>query len=212
MSYTYLLLSTGVFWRKAPYLFLLSVILFAGTYSLQAQELRNVIPPSPVSSEFEKYTSQKVSLSNGLPDINIDLYRIEVDGVTIPISLSYHASGIKFFQNSGEVGVGWVLNPGYRISRTIYGLPDERYVMPSMSDINTNVFGVRTPLERDRYLSNFCQSKQGERFMDGPFDSYDGQYDIFNYNLDNESGNFLITDRNAKTISFLTTSNRKKVV
>ncbi|NSL85318.1 RHS repeat protein [Chitinophaga sp. Mgbs1] len=173
--------------------------------------MRSVIPPAPVSSEFEKYISQKVSLANGLPEINIDLYKIEVEGVTIPIRLSYHPSGIKYFQHSGEVGVGWVLNPGYRISRTIYGLPDERYRMPSMNEINTNAFGIKTKLERDRYLSNFCVSTQGERFLDGPHDFNDGQYDIFSYNLDNENGNFLITDRDQKQVSFLTTSNKKKI-
>src|SRR5688572_200749 len=74
-----------------------------------------VIPPSPVTHEYEKYINYNVSMYNGLPEISIPLYNIELKGLTIPVNLTYHASGVKFEQYSGEVGVGWTLNPGYRI-------------------------------------------------------------------------------------------------
>jgi|GEM_PF-844550 len=191
-------------------LFSLVLSMFFTTY-IRAQELRKMIPPSPVSSEFEKYSSHTVSLVNGLPDINIDLYKISVGGVELPLSLSYHASGIKFNQNTGEVGVGWVLNPGQRISRTIYGLPDDKYPMPSIEEINNKMSFAPTKLDRDRYLSNFCVSKDGERFMDGPFDHIDGEYDIFNFSLADQSGYFVISNRNQKQVTMLDNADQIKL-
>lgn len=100
----------------------------------QSNQLNTVIPPSPRSTEFEKFINYKVSLYNGLPEININFYNIQLDGVNIPIGISYHASGIKYGQISGDVGLGWNLNPGYRVSRTVHGRLDEAYTMPDMNN------------------------------------------------------------------------------
>ena len=106
-------------------------LLFFLSWQAFAQGDKSVIPPSPQSGEFEKYINYNVSMYNGVPDISIPLYTIHLKGLDIPINLSYHASGIKYRQTNGDVGVGWTLNPGYRISRTIYGLPDEKHEMPA---------------------------------------------------------------------------------
>lgn len=158
-----------------------------------------VIPPSPVTREFDKYIKYNVSLYNGLPEITIPLYEIKLKALTIPIALSYHASGIKYRQNSGEVGVGWVLNPKYRISKTIYGKDDYNSSMPSPVIDPYSAFNNMS--DRDKYLSGFFQNHQF--FMPQSNVSYDGEYDIFNYSLQGNSGTFIQTNRQTAQFEFL---------
>ena len=87
-----------------------------------------VIPPSPQSAIYRKYLDHAIDESTGIPDISIPLFEIRLKELTIPVTLSYHASGVKAFQYDGDVGAGWSINVGgYKVMRTIYGLEDERY-------------------------------------------------------------------------------------
>lgn len=158
--------------------------------------LRSVVPPSPTTREFEKYTKNPVSLYNGMAEVNIPLYTIEVGGVQIPLSLSYHASGIKNSQLSGEVGLGWFLNPGYRVSRTIYGRKDDAFDMPPIPDFGT----FASPRLRDEYLTTIAGSNTSGVVPapSGVYTKIDSEYDIFNYSLLNTSGAFIISDRTNK--------------
>jgi YD repeat-containing protein len=83
-----------------------------------------VIPPSPNASAFAKYGNIPVSTYTGLPNISIPIYEIKVRDITVPISLSYHASGIRVGDESSRVGLGWVLNAGGMISRNILNRDD----------------------------------------------------------------------------------------
>lgn len=154
-----------------------------------------VIPPSPITREFDKYIKYNVSMNNGLPDINIPLYEIVVKGLTIPINLSYHASGIKHRQNSGEVGVGWVINPRYRVSKTVYGLEDG--YRPEVILDPSSAFG--TAKARDMYLTNFFYGSYYAGLPTASF-SYDGEYDIYNYSMGSGSGTFI--EKNVQTHEF----------
>ncbi len=89
------------------------------------EALRTVIPPSPNASAIAKYIEWPVSLYTGLPNIDIPIYEIKGKKVSVPISLSYHSGGNKVSEISSWVGLGWSLNAGGIISRSIRGLPDE---------------------------------------------------------------------------------------
>jgi hypothetical protein len=45
--------------------------------------------------------------------------------VSVPLSLSYHASGFRPDQHPGWVGSGWNLNAGGAITRIVKDLPDD---------------------------------------------------------------------------------------
>lgn len=171
------------------------------------QNNQSVIPPSPVSREFAKYITQEVALYNGTPEINIPLYTIQLKGLAIPISLSYHASGIKFGQIDGDVGVGWILNSGYRVSRTVYGYADETQSMPPdmLTTINT-LEANGDIVARDGFLSKFVP------WVDLDFGSsyngfLDGEFDRFVFSTPSTSGEFIITDRANRTVSTIEESN-----
>lgn len=90
-------------------------------------DMPQVVPVSPAVSEMEKYQSYPVSHCTGIPDITIPLYEIVAGEVTIPVTLSYHSSGLKPKEKSGVAGTGWMLNLEPSISRQINGSPDEKY-------------------------------------------------------------------------------------
>ena len=89
------------------------------------QQLLSVVPPSPTVASLGKYGDIPVSLYTGIPSINIPLYEIKDGSLSLPVSLSYHAGGIKVEEVASSVGLGWSLNAGGIVGRSVRGLPDE---------------------------------------------------------------------------------------
>lgn len=75
-------------------------------------KLQNYHPASPSAFEFLKYSEMPVSEYTGIPNISVPLYEIKEDGLSIPVTLAYHAGGIRLNQESSWVGLGWDLNFG----------------------------------------------------------------------------------------------------
>lgn len=171
-----------------------------------------VIPPSPQAQIFDRYLNHTIQESSGLPDINIPLYEIRLKEITIPITLSYNASGIKHGQFDGEVGAGWSINStGYRISRTINGRPDEKFDFYQEKDFKEYVLGNKSVYELNAYLArlNFDTRGSGDGFevlTNGGFgwdDRIEGEYDIFSYTLPTTQGRFILSDRKSKSFTNL---------
>ncbi len=85
---------------------------------------KNPIPESPNAASLGIFGVIPVSHYTGIPNISIPIYEINLDGKVFPISLSYHASGIRVSQEAGWVGLGWALNAGGMITRQVQGSPD----------------------------------------------------------------------------------------
>lgn len=85
-----------------------------------------VVSPSPSSSSAARYSEVPVDLSTGVPQISLPLYTIESAKLSYPISMSYHASGIKVNDIAGPLGTGWTLNAGGIINRIMRNRPDEQ--------------------------------------------------------------------------------------
>lgn len=79
------------------------------------------IPPSPNSYSLGKYGDIPVNQYSGVPDITIPIWNIRENDLSVDISLSYHASGIKVDEISSWVGLGWSLNAGGVIVRKVRG-------------------------------------------------------------------------------------------
>lgn len=82
--------------------------------------------PSPNASSLGLYGQVPVSQFTGVPDIQIPLYVVQEGSLKVPVSLSYHASGFRPDVHPGWVGVGWNLNAGGVITRTVQNAPDEQ--------------------------------------------------------------------------------------
>ncbi|MDX1718526.1 MAG: hypothetical protein R3353_00050 [Salegentibacter mishustinae] len=182
---------------------LIFVFLFALIKISNAQQLPQLIPPSPESEEFINQTNFKDPISSGQITRSIPIYNIEVGDYTFPISLTYSTSGIKKGQTSGEVGLGWIFNSGYRITRSIYGFPDEDFDMPENIGQELSNF-TSNGLNRDRYLARYLYSDYNSQPWPVSSNSrIDGEYDIFNYSLPNNSGQFVISNRNEREVLIL---------
>lgn len=160
----------------------------------QTYELPDIIPPSPQAGEFIKYIDFPMDLSSGLPSINIPIYTIKSKELSVPISLSYHASGLKPNEDeSGIVGLGWHLNAFGIVSRTINKQPDEKfwdYLIPLEQDISSIIENGRNP--DAEILDNIVEGYHAESTPD-----------IFNYTLPNGGSGKFVFKRSTVLSEFL---------
>lgn len=85
----------------------------------------NLIPPSPEAAALAKYADVPVSLYSGIPEISVPLYEVKERSLSLPIILSYHASGNKIDAIAPRTGLGWSLQAHGSISRSMRSRPDE---------------------------------------------------------------------------------------
>jgi hypothetical protein len=160
------------------------------------QDLPKIIKPSPEAAAFFRFQDYPVDYSTGLPEISVPIYEVKGRSLSLPVSLSYHASGRKVYDQDGPVAVGWSLNAGGMISRTIYGSVD-------FGTTANGTFKFPYPFTITN-LSNATTLPYLEKVMhfdknpdDVTVGSWlDGEYDIFSYGFGGNSGRFLFKDNN----------------
>jgi len=92
----------------------------------EAPQPPTIIPPSPNAAALGSFGQIPVGHFTGRPQIDIPFYSINVGGVTVPVKLSYQFMGLRPTDVVGTTGLGWVLDAGGAISRTVKGRPDEK--------------------------------------------------------------------------------------
>ncbi len=141
--------------------------------------LPSVTPPSPNAASLGKYGDMPVNFYTGQPSTSIPLYTINSGDIVVPISLSYHHGGIRVEEEASNVGLGWALNTGGVITRTIRNLDDLRSKGIPFKPLASNP-------ETDPYVkANITDSGWG-------FPGIDTEPDIFYYNIGGESGKFIL--------------------
>lgn len=168
------------------------------------QEVSNqVIPPSPTAAALGKYGDIPVNMYSGTPQINIPLYTITERDISLNVNMSYHASGIKVDEIASWVGLGWSLNAGGVITRTILGLPDES---PNGFRGTNNIGGkVFDYLEGNMTDANELFQLQ-KNVASGQWDS---EPDIYHFNFSGNSGKFVF-DKDGN--SFLIPKQKVKII
>lgn len=78
-------------------------------YSQEYAQLPEVVPPSPNATSLGKYVETHVSTATGIPGIGMPIYSVQEGDISVPISLSYHAGGIRVEEIASWVGLGWSL-------------------------------------------------------------------------------------------------------
>jgi hypothetical protein len=201
-------------YRFSKLVFILSLFTSGGDLLSQSNSpyIPNLIPPSPNAAALMKFTDVPVSPYTGTADIAVPIYTIEAKGIKVPINISYHTGGIRLKEEASWVGLGWALDAGGMISRTIMGhddfgtdgvyyltnlcpqLPGD--VSPTQPSQQTGVPQI-SPYVPD-FLCNylFTTSAGTEDFTPafGPGgNTYDMEPDIFSYNFPGHSGKFILT-------------------
>ncbi len=137
--------------------------------------INDAVMPAPNAAALGKYGDIPVSTFTGTPNISIPLYTLKEGPLELPISLNYHSSGVKVGETASWVGLGWSLQAGGIITRTVIGLPDDKdfvgYLYTTFSQ-DTN-FALIDQLLADNepdlftynvngYIGKFVMNKAGE--------------------------------------------------
>ena len=113
--------------KKILVLLLSCISVYGFAQAPELPQLSDVLPQvfSPDAAELGKYGRIPVNYFNGLPNITVPLTEVRAKNYTLPVYLSYHASGNKPDHHPGWVGQGWSLHAGGCINRIINGMKDE---------------------------------------------------------------------------------------
>src|SRR5450432_128485 len=142
---------------------------------------------SPTAASLGKYADIPVSYHTGIPQINIPLYTVKAGPLSLPISLNYHASGIKVLETASWVGTGWSLDAGGVITRTVVGQPDEKNTGSGAVDL----YGYYSDSGYNKYINkNFPY----EDWVGMSAGRLDGEPDLFFFNFGGYSGKFYFRD------------------
>jgi YD repeat-containing protein len=167
-----------------------SVLLLKGIYGNaqtsnhdQIAVLKNVVPPSPNSSSLGKYGEWPVALYTGVPNISVPVCELKGRTVSVPITLSYHASGNKVGDIPSWVGLGWSLNAGGAVTRSLRGGPDENgYFINAANHTSVNDYStaaVNPVLEAQIIVSSATNGT-------------DTQQDMYNFSALGKSYKFIL--------------------
>jgi hypothetical protein len=83
-----------------------------------------VVPKGPEAAAYQRYGDIPVDYATGVPSISFPLYTVNAGNINLPITLSYHASGIRVMDVASCVGLGFTLNAGGKINHTIIDKDD----------------------------------------------------------------------------------------
>ncbi|UHO37526.1 hypothetical protein H5J24_17815 [Chryseobacterium capnotolerans] len=147
------------------------------------------LPASAESYSLSKVEAIPMDYFRGKANINIPIYTISVNGISIPISLAYNTGGIKLNEVATTVGLGWSLNIPGTISHNVVGLDDldVPFFKKNIAD-----YGAYSGVITESYMNNQIRADL-ESIYNG---NYDTQKDIFDYNLPTASGSFLMKENN----------------
>jgi Salmonella virulence plasmid 65kDa B protein len=141
---------------------------------------KTIIPSSPNAASLGKFGDIPVGSYIGVPDISIPLGELKGKLLSMPISMSYHAGGIKVDEVASSVGLGWAINSGGVITRTVRGTPDE---------------GVDGYVTYDLDLNNYQQL-----WDIAVTKSRDTEADMFFFNVSGYSGKFYLERVNGSIV------------
>lgn len=133
---------------------------------------QTVILPTATASSLGKYVDIPVSLVTGVPNISIPIHNVQEGSLILPINFSYHASGIKVSEIASWVGLGWSLNAGGMVTRTVLDIKDEK--------------------ESGSLLGYMKKGAQLNALTSSTTWQHDKELDIFTFNFNGYSGKFVI--------------------
>ena len=200
-------------------------ILFSTSLSIaQSTESEGsvVVPPSPNVSSLTNQISESVQLYTGALNVKIPVFDLKGRELSHSVFLSYNGSGNKVNDLASWIGLGWTLNAGGAIGRTMRGIPDE-YVgsmtLPSTNGSSVPAKGwldpdVRGGTNQDlfQYFTGTTQTnrekliqysnKTGDYVsLGGTPKVWDTEPDEFNFHFGQYSGKFIFdSDGNAQII------------
>jgi YD repeat-containing protein len=152
---------------------------FAQTTTPTPPVRNDLIPPAPTAAALGKYGDVPVSLYAGKPQISIPLGEVASGKLHLPLALNYNAGGIRVEEIASWVGIGWSLDAGGVITRSVRGLPDD-----SPNGFFNKAAGAipDPPVYSSANYSQFHSYESGQ---------YDSQPDLYYFNVAGRTGKFI---------------------
>ncbi len=149
-----------------------------------SQNLPEIVPPSPEAAALIKHSQMDVSLYTGTPNISVPFHTISYKGVNVSVGISYNSGGIKVGDIASWAGLGWNLNAGGLVSRSIRSLPDDA---TTSGYINTT-YTVEDLFQRDP--NDMSSAGQNHQLISAQANARDYEPDAFNFSFPGGSGQF----------------------
>ena len=159
-------------------------------YKRGATYLESTMPPSPEPASITKFADVPFAHSAGMAEYDIPFYTLQGRELSIPVGLHYATTGIKLDEIAGVAGLGWTLEAGGCITRTVMDMPDEFsapafcHELPS-DNLLSDLDSMNQTNETTSYLTRIIWHQ-----VDSSLDRYD-------YNVCGLKGSFFIEDDNS---------------
>ncbi|MEM7035456.1 MAG: DUF6443 domain-containing protein, partial [Bacteroidota bacterium] len=180
---------------------LVSAIGYSQQQSSEPPTLANVqMAPSPDAAALAEFSQIPVSLYTGIPQIVVPIWTLQGRECSLPISIAYHSGGIHVDQVASRVGLGWTLNAGGAITRTVHGRPDEMIGGWMQWDEVPFSYNLVGPITAQYYINNPVEVTKFEQIADGLLSA---QPDAFSINYPGGSFRFFLdNDGHVHTIPY----------
>ncbi|QQQ26545.1 hypothetical protein [Chryseobacterium indoltheticum] len=145
--------------------------------------LPNIIPPSPTAYALGNYGNVPIGLFTGSSNLSVSLFAYKTSNTSLPLNLFYGSNGIRVDEISTNVGLGWNLNFGGVITRTVRDKADETAVH------------ITTP----EIISGAYSNPVTNQFLDiigNGSDALDTEADLYSFNFNGYSGKFFYDQNN----------------
>lgn len=108
----------------------LNVVGQGSIISSQSKNEYGIFPQVALTNMISTTNDLGVDMYTGDLHIDIPLYELKIKNISIPIGLQYNLNKVKPNIHPGIVGLGWTLQAGGAIHRTVKGHPDEFAFLP----------------------------------------------------------------------------------
>jgi len=156
-----------------------TAVLAQQPFILKDPGLVTAIPASPNAASLGTYGNTQLNMYTGIPSISIPLYVVQSGDLSMPVSLSYNAGGVKVEEIASWTGLAWSLNAGGVITRSARGVPDGQAgnYAANVQKLNDGAYPADL---RQTLLQNISAGLA------------DAEADIFFFNFGGYSGKFFI--------------------
>ncbi len=110
---------------KKVYFCAFIIALLSTTQSLKAQTAFDKGIQSPTAASLGEYANEPISLYVGKMSKSVPIHSLVAGNYTLSVGLSYNYNGFKAEAIPSPAGMGWSLNAGGVITRTVQSIKDE---------------------------------------------------------------------------------------
>ncbi len=177
---------------------ILAIIMVVASFT-DALSQQNLNSATPEAGQLASNVNAQLIDNSGGFNINIPLYELKSGDITIPLSMSYDATGVKVAAHPGIIGQNWSLQAGGMITRIVKGKPDEKYdIIASDSKLEykeVGYFYAREKFLQDNYFfdeDNFSglSIDIDKKILNN--NELDFEPDEFIFNFNGQSGKFIM--------------------